>query len=42
MKCIRCFYWWKEDWEKRPSCHCDDCPAPCEIEEEEAELDEED
>jgi hypothetical protein len=47
MKCAECLYWWKDEDEKHPSCHADpNFPAPCEIEEEEAEeepeLDEED
>lgn len=34
MECVNCCYYWKEDWEDRPSCHwtsrCPDDKAPCE------------
>lgn len=48
MKCAECLYWWKDEDEEHPSCHCNEVAgdAPCEVEdweaEEEPELDEDD
>lgn len=38
MRCADCLWWWKEDCEKYPRCHCeDDALAPCEEDEDEME-----
>ncbi len=40
-RCENCGYYWKEEWEKFPSCKADpNWPAPCEYEED--DYDEED
>lgn len=31
MKCNECFYWWQNEDDEFPQCHCsEDTPAPCE------------
>ena len=47
MRCTECNYYWQDEGEEYPCCHCeDDMIAPCEEEdnerEEEPELDERD
>ena len=44
MKCAECLYWWKEDWEEYPSCHCNEVAgdAPCEVEDWDEDEEEED
>ena len=42
MKCENCAYWWKGQYDDRPSCHYHSITewAPCELASNEAELDE--